>query len=220
LPLLNLHKRYLAKSYFKMLDRPLAAWIKPSIDGMAAALIGRGLRADALTVLGFTLGIVSSGLIASQHFLIGLALLWASRLCDGLDGAMARQTQTTDRGGFLDITLDFIFYASVPLAFALTNPQANALAAATLLFAFMGTSTSFLAYASIAAKRPRIELSSKAIHYLGGLTEAFETYLCFSLMCIWPEYFSTFAYGFAAMCAVTTASRIYQGWHDFKNILR
>jgi hypothetical protein len=35
---------------------------------------------------------------------------------------VARLTTPTDRGAFLDITLDFLFYASVPLAFALADP--------------------------------------------------------------------------------------------------
>lgn len=59
--------------------------------------------------------------------------IFLSRLCDALDGAVARQGQPTDAGGFLDITLDFLFYASIPLAFAVADPGANALAAAVLL---------------------------------------------------------------------------------------
>jgi phosphatidylglycerophosphate synthase len=154
--------------------------------------------------------------IANHHFLVGLALLFVSRAFDALDGAVARLTQPTNLGGFLDITLDFIFYASIPLAFAIANPAANALAAATLLFAFMGTSSGFLAYASIAAKRGDAPSPSKAITYLGGLTEAFETLLCFALMCVFPQHFSLIAYGFTAMCFVTVLTRIYAAWKHFK----
>jgi phosphatidylglycerophosphate synthase len=71
---------------------------------------------------------------------------------------VARLTRPTDRGAFLDITLDFLFYASVPLAFALADPAANALPAAVLLAAFIGTGSSFLAFAllaSAAASRAR-----------------------------------------------------------------
>ncbi len=59
-------------------------------------------------------------------------------------------TQSTDRGAFLDITLDFLFYASIPLAFAIADPAANALPAAVLLAAFIGTGSSFLAFAVLA----------------------------------------------------------------------
>ncbi|MFM2083559.1 MAG: hypothetical protein RLY95_377 [Pseudomonadota bacterium] len=199
-----------------MIDRPLALFIKPCVDACSRSLIQLGLRADALTILGFFTGIASAALIATEHYLWGLALLLTSRALDALDGAVARLTKPTDRGGFLDITLDFIFYASIPLAFAIANPAVNALAAATLLFAFMGTASSFLAYASLAAKRGAAPSPSKAIRYLGGLTEAFETLLCFALMCLLPQYFALLAYGFSAMCFLTTVTRIYQAWQDFK----
>jgi len=200
-----------------MLDRPLANRIKPCVDATAQRLIQIGLQADALTWIGFCLGLASSGLIAIGNFFPALVLLLISRAFDALDGAVARLSKPTDFGGFLDITFDFIVYASVPLAFAIHNHTANALAAATLLFAFMGTASSFLAYASLAAKRSHPPSARKAITYLGGLTEAFETLLCFALMCFMPQHFAMLAYGFAALCGITTLTRLYAGWHDLKN---
>jgi len=40
--------------------------------------------------------------------------LLANRVVDGLDGAVARATVATVRGAFLDIVLDFAFYAAFP----------------------------------------------------------------------------------------------------------
>ena len=150
--------------------------------------------------------------------LAGLALLLASRLMDGLDGAVARLTQPTDRGAFLDITLDFLFYASIPLAFAVADPAANALPAAVLLAAFIGTGSSFLAFAALAEKRglKSEDYPQKGIYYLGGLTEATETLLCFVLMCLWPQHFSALAYGFAVLCALTIATRVLGGWRALR----
>jgi phosphatidylglycerophosphate synthase len=199
-----------------MIDRPLTILLKPCVSRIALWLYRHGMGANALTIFGFLTGLASAVLIANHYFLSGFILILISRLLDGLDGAVARLSAPTDRGGFLDITLDFIFYASIPVAFAHANPTANALAAATLLFAFVGTASSFLAYASLAAKRGDAPSPSKAIRYLGGLTEAFETLLCFGIMCFLPEHFAMLAYGFAAMCFITTMTRIYQGWNDFK----
>ena len=158
------------------------------------------------------LAIISPALAAGCA--AGLALLLASRLCDGLDGAVARLTQATDRGAFLDITLDFLFYASVPLAFALADPAANALAAAVLLAAFVGTGSSFLAFAVLAERRGLNSSAypNKGLYYLGGLTEASETLICFALMCLWPAGFALLALGFAALCGVTIATRLLVGW--------
>jgi phosphatidylglycerophosphate synthase len=135
-------------------------------------------------------------------------------LFDGLDGALARLTTATDRGAFLDISLDFIFYASIPLAFAIADPAANALPAAVLLAAFVGTASSFLAFAVLAALRglKSVVYPNKGIYYLGGLTEATETLACFALMCLWPAQFALWAYGFAVLCVLTIATRLWAGW--------
>ena len=149
-----------------------------------------------------------------------LALMLASRLCDGLDGAVARLTQPTDRGAFLDIALDFVFYALIPLAFALADPARNALPAAMLLVAFIGTGSSFLAFAVLAERRG---LSSaayphKGLYYLGGLTEATETLIAFAAMCLWPVAFPWIAAGFTGLCVLTVLTRLWFGWHTLSGL--
>lgn len=200
-----------------MLDRAAATLIKPAIDRLARVLAENGLGANQMTVLGFGIGIGAAMLIANGYFIAAAATILLSRLCDGLDGAIARRTHATDAGGFLDIALDFVFYASIPLAFALADPARNALAAALLLAAFCGTMSSFLAFAVIAAKRKMDDLAwpDKSFYFLGGLTEATETLACFLAMCVWPQHFPILACVYAAMCAVTTATRIWWGWRAF-----
>jgi phosphatidylglycerophosphate synthase len=196
-----------------MLDRALIAVLRPALDAGARALVRVGVGADAVTLAGFAIGIAAAAAIGLGAYGWGLALLLASRLADGLDGAVARRTHTTDRGAFLDITLDFLFYASIPLAFALADPVRNALPAGVLLAAFIGTGSSFLAFAVMAERRGLASdaYPSKGFYYLGGLTEASETLICFALMCLWPDHFAWWAYGFAALCGITVATRIVGG---------
>lgn len=196
-----------------MLDRAANATLMPLLKVGARMLVRAGVGADTVTLAGFAIGLAGATAIAMQHYALGLAMLLASRLADGLDGPVARLTQATDRGAFLDITLDFLFYASIPLAFAIAEPAANALPAAVLLAAFIGTGSSFLAFAVLAQKRgiASSEYPNKGLYYLGGLTEATETLVCFALMCLWPERFAWWAYGFAALCALTIATRIVGG---------
>jgi hypothetical protein len=80
-----------------------------------------------------------------------------------------------------------------------------------LLAAFIGTGSSFLAYAILAERRGLCASPGKGFLFLGGLTEATETLICFALMCVWPDRFAWWAYGFAALCALTIASRIVGG---------
>ncbi|MCU0956676.1 MAG: CDP-alcohol phosphatidyltransferase family protein [Hydrogenophaga sp.] len=201
-----------------MLDKAVQAAMRPLMVRAARTLCHLGVHADALTWAGFVLGLGAAAAIATGHFLIGLVLLMGSRLMDGLDGAVARATQPTDRGGFLDITLDFVFYASIPLAFAVADPDANALASAVLLASFIGTGSSFLAFAIVAEKRKlhSLALPDKSFYFLGGLTEATETLIAFVAMCLWPHWFAPIAYGFAALCVITTALRIGWGYTRFR----
>lgn len=201
-----------------MFDRALTALIHRPLQAAARGLVALGVSANAVTLLGFALGLGGAVAIALGQPLVGLALVLGSRLLDGLDGAVARLTQPTDRGAFMDITLDFLFYASIPLAFAVADPAANALAAAVLLAAFIGTGSSFLAFAVLAERRglQSAAYPAKGLYYLGGLTEASETLLCFALMCLWPAHFAWWAYGFAALCALTVVGRLAAGWHAFR----
>jgi phosphatidylglycerophosphate synthase len=195
-----------------MLDRAAQTVLRPALQALARGVLRTGLGADALSWLGFATGLTAAAAIALQAYTAGLALLLVSRLLDGLDGAVARLTAPTDAGGFLDIALDFLFYAAIPLGFALADPSTNALPAAVLLASFIGTGSSFLAFAALAEKRGLTDtaLPGKSFYFLGGLTEATETIAVFSAMCLWPEHFGVLAYGFAALCAITTAMRI--GW--------
>ena len=201
-----------------MFDRAATALLQPALDMAAAVLVRAGVRADAVTIIGFAIGMIAATAIVLQRPALGLALILASRLMDGLDGAVARLTTPTDRGAFLDITLDFLFYASVPLAFAVANPGANALPAAVLLAAFIGSGTSFLAFSILAERRglKSDAYAHKGIYYLGGLTEATETLICFALMCVWPQSFGLWAYGFAALCCITIGTRIIGGWRALR----
>jgi phosphatidylglycerophosphate synthase len=197
-----------------MLDRFALALFKPGLDAAAAAIARRGVGADALTLGGLGCAAAAAVAISQQAFGAGLMLLLANRAADGLDGPVARVAGATDRGAFLDITADFLFYASVPLAFAVADPAHNALAAATLLAAFIGTGSSFLAFAVMAQRRGLASAAypDKGFYYLGGLTEGTETVACFVAMCVWPPYFAAIAYGFAALCGLTLLARLGAGW--------
>ena len=200
-----------------MIDRFALALLKPVIERAAERLAARGISADQVTLTGFAFGMLAALLIGFNHSWLAILPLLVNRMLDGLDGALARRSRATERGAFLDIALDFVFYAAVPLAFALCDPAANALAAAMLLAAFLGTGTSFLAFAVIAEKRglKSTAYPSKSFYYLGGLTEGAETIACFLAMCLWPAHFAAIAYFYAALCCVTALTRLIAGWRTF-----
>ena len=99
------------------------------------------------------------------------------------------------------------------------DPVANGLPAAVLIYSFVGTGSTFLAFAIIAAKRKLAseDYPNKGFYYLGGLTEATETIAVFLAMCLSPSWFPVLAYSFAALCALTTATRILAGMRMFRS---
>jgi phosphatidylglycerophosphate synthase len=201
-----------------MLDRYIAPLIRPAVEAIARSLVRIGLRADHVSLIAFGIGIVAMTCIAFRAYSLAAIFILVSRLCDALDGAVARQTQATDAGGFLDISLDFLFYAGIVLAFAFSAPKTHALPAAVLLAAFIGTGSSFLAFAALAAKRgiSSIEYPDKSLYFLGGLTEATETLVFFIAMCLWPRWFPQLAAIFSILCAITITTRIVGGYQTLK----
>lgn len=201
-----------------MFDGMLKRRIDPALQRLASGLQRTGVSADGVTAAGLALGLLAALAIGLGSFAMGLALILVSRLCDGLDGTLARLRQPTDLGGYLDIVFDYIFYGAIPLGFAVADPAANGLPAAVLLMSFYANGASFLGYAIIAAKRG---LSSeargqKSLYFTTGLAEASETLLVFALACFFPSAFPWLAYGFAVLCGITCISRILLATRQFR----
>jgi phosphatidylglycerophosphate synthase len=201
-----------------MLDGWVRRRIDPSLDRMGRSLAGAGISADVLTLLGLGAGLGGALMIALRLDGAALLLFIVNRLFDGLDGAVARATRRTDRGGFVDIVSDFAVYGAVPLAFALREPAGFALPAACLLSAFYVNGASFLAFAAVAAKRgmaasPR---GVKSIYYTVGLMEGTETILFFVAMILAPGWFPALAYAFAGLTLVSALARVALAWTAFR----
>lgn len=201
-----------------MLDKHIVPVLKTPLNKVAAHLHEKGVKADQITTAGFIIGVISVLLIAINQPLAGLVALLLNRLADGIDGELARLQQPTDAGAFIDITLDFIFYALFPVGFAIANPAINALPAAVLVASFVGTGASFLAFSSMAEKRniSHPDFSYKGLYYLDGLAEGTETIICFVIMCLLPQHFAIIAWIFAAICIITAINRVVFGYFTLK----
>ena len=132
-----------------------------------------------------------------------------NRFCDGLDGAIARLVGPTDIGALYDITLDFIFYSLFPIAFIFLDIK-NAYAICFLLLSFVSTQTTFLASAWIIEKNKILipTKQKKSFFYIGGITEGFETIICFILMLIFYKSVELIAYIFGSLCWITSIMRL------------
>ena len=200
-----------------MLDASLRRLIDPPLDAAGRRMARLGIGADAVTLGGFVLGVAALPLLATGHFDAALILILLNRLADGLDGAIARARKPSELGGYLDILCDFLFYGAVVFGFVLAAPE-NRLPGAFLLFSFIGTGSSFLAFAILAARHgweTRLR-GRKSFYHLGGLTEGSETILLFVAICLFPAAFPALAWIFGAACWLTTLGRALAAWRFLK----
>lgn len=192
-----------------MLDTLIRPLIARPLDAAGRALARGGIGANSVTLTGLGVGLLAAVAIALGFFKTAFVLIALNRIIDGLDGAVARATSPTDTGGYLDIVVDYVFYGSVPLAFAIVDPAVNAVPAAALLAAFCLTCSSFLAFATIAAKRG-VETAAhgrKSFFYSTGLVEGTETIAFFLIMAALPQWFPLLAWLFSILCVLTAIQR-------------
>jgi phosphatidylglycerophosphate synthase len=192
-----------------MFDVQLRRWLDPALDRIAAGFFAWGISANALTLIGAVVGIGAGIVICYGSMLAGLACLALNRLIDGLDGAVARQSNPSEWGGYLDSIADYIFYLAVPLGFAATDPT-NRWPALLLISSFTLTAVSFLALAAIIARRSDApsDHGAKAFVYTSGLMEGGETIIFFILMLLFPLHFPILATVFAGLCVATVVQRL------------
>lgn len=202
-----------------MLDRHARQLIDPPLNRIGTGLAARGVTADGVTLVGLGLGLIAALLIAIGLPALALIPLLASRIADGLDGAVARATRKTDFGGYLDIACDFLFYGAIPMAFVWQDPTGNGAAGAFLLASFYFNGTSFLGYAILAEKHGHKTdaQGQKSLYYSNGILEGTETIIFFVLLCILPAYFALLAWVFGALCFATAVLRIYAAKQLYKN---
>jgi phosphatidylglycerophosphate synthase len=202
-----------------MLDARITPLLNPFLHKIVKPVDKAGITPNQVSIMGFIIGVIALPLLAMEMWYGALAFIMINRLFDGLDGALARrQKSSSSSGGYLDICLDFLFYSLVPLGFALSDPEQFALPALVLVVSFVGTGSSFLAFAISAQKFniEKVQFKQKSFYYMQGLTEGFETITLFVLCCLFPQYFSIFAYLFALLCGFTTVTRIYGGFYTIK----
>jgi len=197
----------------------VGALVLPMARACGRAIAARGVNADDVTLVGLALGLVAAVLIALGAPFWALIPLLASRIADGLDGAVARATRKTDFGGYLDIAADFLFYGAIPAAFVFADPVTNGAAGAFLLTSFYFNGTSFLGFAILAEKHGHKTTAQgqKSLYYSNGILEGTETIVFFVLICVLPQFFAPLAYVFGTLCFMTAVLRIYGAKQIYTN---
>ena len=192
-----------------MFDGQINKILKPALDVLAKKLSHFKIQANTVTFTGFFFGLCCFFFIVNGMFVYASIFLFLNRFCDGLDGALARLVGQTDIGAFYDIVSDFLFYSLFPISFIFLDIE-NAYSICFLLLSFVATQTTFLASAWLVEKNKLFisENQKKSFFYIGGITEGFETIVCFILMLLFYEHINYITYIFGTLCWITFISRI------------
>ena len=175
-----------------MLDAPVRKIFASPLDPLAVAMTRAGIRASTITLVGFMMGLGAIAFIITEQYASALFFLALNRVCDILDGMIARVKGPTAIGGFLDATLDLLIFAMIPFAFAMARQQ-DALAATFLLLGFVGAAVPVLAVRIVSPQR-----SWGEDFVLCGHTENFVLVV---LLCVAERWtFTPLAYLYGSLC--------------------
>lgn len=173
----------------------------------------RTIHPNAITLVAFGVGLAASLAAWQQATLLALGLWLLNRVLDGLDGTLARlQHKESDLGGYLDIVLDIIVYAAIPLGLALgVHTTAGYLALALLLSSFYINAASWMYLAALLEKRKsgaRTQGELTAITMPGGLIEGTETIIFYTLFLLVPWAMVPLFVTMALLVLVTVGQRL------------
>lgn len=184
----------------RVLD-PLARRVPTAVTPLALSVTAAGVGLSAAVAAGL-------GLVA-----LAVAAWWVSRLLDGLDGAVARQRGVAgDLGGYLDLLLDTVVYAAVPLGVAAhVDERGGWIAVAVLIAAFYVNAVSWAVLSALSEKRARGAAATgerTSVTMPRGLVEGTETIVLFTAMLALPDVAVELFWFMAAAVALGVVGRL------------
>ena len=194
-----------------MLDQQLRDLKEATLKPLTAFL--KDVHPTTITLMGGIIGVVAGVVVMVGCSGAGLAFWLMNRVLDGLDGTLARQTdRQSDLGAYLDILIDHLIYAFIPVALMLANPAwETALALLFMLSTFYINAASWMYLSSLLEKR---NLGAKRRHEKTsvtmppGLIEGTETIIFYTLFFIFPAYLTALFSIFALLILYTIGQRI------------
>jgi phosphatidylglycerophosphate synthase len=173
-----------------------------------------------LSLISLGMGVASAMALAGQAYGLGFILWFLNRLFDGLDGTLARsQGQKSDFGGYLDILIDFVVYALIPIGLVLGQPSEAAwLSLAMMLSVFYVNAASWMYLAAILEKRQHSQTGQMtSVTMPPGLIGGTETIILYTFFMLFSSFFIPLFYLMTFLVVITIAQRIQWAYHHLKS---
>ncbi|MEO1290106.1 MAG: CDP-alcohol phosphatidyltransferase family protein [Chloroflexota bacterium] len=199
-----------------MLDKQLRS-VKESVLRPAATWLGTQFTPTEITLAGGAIGIAAAGFAWQGWYMAGLGLWLVNRILDGLDGTVARMfNKQSDLGGYIDILVDNLIYAIVPIGLALSiGTPIVYVALIFMLAAFYINSASWMILSSILEKRAQGAKSSgemTTVTMPHGLIEGTETIAFYVLFFLLPQLMPALFVVMGLLVLITVGQRLQWAW--------
>jgi phosphatidylglycerophosphate synthase len=184
---------------------------KEAVLGPVAGRLPSRISPISITLLAVVPGIGAALAAADGRNILAVGLWLLNRLLDGLDGTLARQRdRQSDLGAYLDILMDFLVYAAVPIGLAAhADSQTTWIAAAALLAAFYVNTISWAYLSALLERRERNKSREyTSVTMPGGLIEGAETVVLYAIMLAVPAGAPMVFWVMAAAVAITVGQRV------------
>jgi phosphatidylglycerophosphate synthase len=184
----------------------LPSVVKPLVRLLVRARVSPNL----ISGVACAMGLAAAALVATGAFRAGLAVWLVSRLADGLDGIVARETQAISAfGGYLDITLDMAAYSAMVVGFAIAYPDHGVVWSA-ILASYVLAITTTLALSDAATKAGRsVSRTNRTFQFTTSLAEAGETSIVYALWVVFPPWVEWLAWLWVAIVLLTVVQRTW-----------
>ncbi|SMF51772.1 CDP-alcohol phosphatidyltransferase family protein [Pseudobacteriovorax antillogorgiicola] len=171
-----------------------------------------GLSPNQITLMALLLAGLASVAVGIGLEIVALILWWSSRLLDGTDGILARETQqSSDFGAFLDIVCDMAAYSVMIFGFASLYPEYEA-RWMTMLFFYVLCITGALSLGAIEERRALSPGDNRGIRLAAGLAEGGETGIAYSAFLLFPDWIGITTLIWITVLVFTVAARATLAW--------
>ena len=204
-----------------MIDKYLRP-VKEKLLFPFAKRIGKLLSPNQITVIAFLFGLMCIALIILKHPLVALSFWLINRIIDGLDGTVARiSNKQTDWGGYIDIMLDFVIYAAIPICFTVSYGKGPLVytALVVMLAVFYINSASWMYLSALLVKRDFHNKTGQltSITMPAGLIEGTETIILYTIMFFYPGPLAFEFFLISGLTLIGIFQRMIWGYNNLQN---
>ncbi|HEV8178124.1 MAG TPA: CDP-alcohol phosphatidyltransferase family protein, partial [Gemmatimonadales bacterium] len=178
---------------------------------------GRWVHPNLISLLALLPGLLAAFFAAQGRPAPAFAAWVVNRIMDGLDGSVARAAGTqSDFGGYLDIVLDFVVYAAVPIGVVLWHPSEAAWHAALFLMAtFFVNAASWMYLAAILERRKlgaAVTGERTTVTMPPAIVAGTETVIFYSILLLVPAWAPNIFWLMGSLVLLNVVMRLAWAW--------